>query len=1216
MEFAARLNEARTSKHLSINDVAKLAGIPKATVQGWLNGRHLPTPALRLQYLRMVDALGLADELPAGLWLDEWAQIEPRLRSGSAPYVGLRPFGSSDVELYHGRDQEARRLATSILALHRSRRSGVVALLGASGSGKSSLLAAGLVGHECVDGVLAGWSVRLLGPETVSDGAVDADLVIVDQFEEYLQLPDADRERAVRDLGRHAAERIVVVALRSDAFAVASAEPLLAEALARPVLVSPLTRAELREVILGPAAVAGVEVDQDLVHVLVNDLAPGPEQSSVPADVLPLLSNALLLTWAAGAGTRMTMADYRSVGGVAGAVETLAEEVFTGLDTHNQEIAQRLFLRLLGIAQDVVVRRPVPLDDLAGDYRPVLDAFVAARMLTVSDEQVRISHEALLRHWARLADWIEEHRAELDAVAKLRRAAELWRDTDRDPNVLIPVQRLPMFTEWLGDPGKRRLLGANEQAFLTASEQHFASELDEERRMTRRLRRQRRLALGLSIVTTLAAVVAGTSFVRGESIRADAQSRQIAIAARQMRSKSPNLLTQMALVSRQLADTSDARSIVLDASSMDAPIRWLGKPNAVLAVSPDGELVARADGTGLVTLWRGAEIGTSPGKGFLVDMAEGGLQAIALARVGARAVLAVGGSEVRSLWDVTAEPTKLVDLPGPGGTTAVAFNPQGDRVVFGSEDGGATVYDIEVLSTPAVVASVRHDKSDGQTSGVAIDGAGTLYLAGRSGAVDRWRISSGPVELAPLSVTVASANGRLPVRAQALALNRAGTELAVSVAGNEVERWTIEAGTPHPEPALTGFSSWTNAVWFSPDGSTLGVASSDQSISLFAEDGTLQRRMDTPAVQTGGGFADGGRVVGVGSDGTLLVWSAQSPLWKRSGSVIYNLSADSTDWLAGGSATDGIALWRLGATRKRMPKPQPPELGPEDYQVGAVAVAPNGSYLLGSSMKGKVLSWPLTDSGAGTGRAFDSGVGVSIIYTAVSPDSSLVAAMSARASKIVLLRADGAGGLSRRATIPVASPQLIGFSSDGQVLAIAQGDNTVSLWAVADPSNPAQVGSISLASTPTTITMSPSSQRIAIGEATGEVSVWDISEPAEAVRERTWDDATSDMYSLAFSPDATLLAGTSGDDIVWGWRLDSTDTDASFALSGDIGRPWDVRFIDGGARFAVAGDSGAVRVWDSDPTAAARSLCSRLGDQLTAAEWRRYLPGVEPRPEC
>ena len=108
-EFAARINEVRRSQHLSISDVAKLANVPRATAQGWLNGRHLPTPALRAQYLGMVDRLGLAAEVPEGLWLDEWARIEPRLRSGQAPYVGLRAFRTSEVEYYYGREAEARR---------------------------------------------------------------------------------------------------------------------------------------------------------------------------------------------------------------------------------------------------------------------------------------------------------------------------------------------------------------------------------------------------------------------------------------------------------------------------------------------------------------------------------------------------------------------------------------------------------------------------------------------------------------------------------------------------------------------------------------------------------------------------------------------------------------------------------------------------------------------------------------------------------------------------------------------------------------------------------------------------------------------------------------------------------------------------------------------------------------------------------------------------
>lgn len=1175
--------------------------------------------------MRMVDALGLSADLPEGLWLDDWARLRPRLRSERAPYVGLRPFRGSDVEFYHGRTHEARRLSRAILTLRDAGRVGVVALVGASGTGKSSVLAAGLAGHECVDGLLAGWRVRFVTPETIADACVDVDLVVVDQFEDYLQSPEADRIEAMEALRRHASERLVVVALRSDAFAAAVAEPTLTESLGRAVLVSPLTRAELREVIVRPAEVAGVRVDDDLAHILISDLAPGAETRQVPADVLPLLSNALLLIWAAGSGDRMTIADYRKIGGAAGAIETLAESVYAGLDSDAQLVTQRLFLRLLGIAHDVVVCRSVPLADLAGDLPAVMDAFVSARMLTVSDDSVRISHEALLRHWTRLAGWVEEHRTELDSLAKLRRAAELWRDTEQDPNVLIPVQRLPMFTEWLDDTDRRVLLGATERDFLAASEAHFASALDKERLMSRRLRRQRRMALGLAVAMTATALVAGVSYARGEGFRSEAvtarneaESRQVAVAATSLRAKSPNLQAQLALVANQLADTQEARSAVMDAASIDVPTRWLGKPAATLAVSPDGDLVARADGAGSVTLWRGSELTLDSGTSFVADPASGALSSVAITEAGGRLLLAVAGSGVRSLWDVTGEPAKLADLDSEG-ATAVAFNTEGSRVAFGDAKGGATVYDISTPNHPAKIAAVRPAGADVQTYAVAIGGTDTLYVAGVRGEVNRWRLSATPKELARLPVTVAGPDGRLPVRAQALALSSDGTQLAAGLAGHEVARWRIGAGgLAHPEAPLTAFSDIVNGVVFSRDGESIAVVSSDQSVEVFATTtGSLQRKMYASSIQTGVGFAAAGQPVSAGKDGSLLVWPATSPLWKRSGAVIYNLSTEGTEWLAGGSSTDGIALWHLGEPPRRMPTPVPPKLAADDYQVGAVAVAPSGRYLLGSSMKGEVLSWPLTASGVGTGRGFDSGLGGSVIFTAVAPDSTLVAAMSQRASRVVLFRATADGVLARLSSIAVNTPQLVGFSADGRLVAIAQVDNRVALWSVQDPAKPVQVGVIGgLGSTPTSCDMAPLTERIAIGESSGRVSVWDISDPSHPTEQRSWTDASSDIYSMEFSRDEHQLIGTSGDDVVWGWRLDSPDTHADFALNGEIGRPWDVRFLADGNHFAGSGDIGAVRIWDSSPELARQSLCSRIGDMLTAEEWRRYLPGIQPRKVC
>ncbi|MCW5951055.1 MAG: hypothetical protein KIT69_02190, partial [Propionibacteriaceae bacterium] len=354
MEFSATLDAARHAQHLSIRQVARIAGVPPATAQGWLSGKHFPTPALRPQFIRLVAELGLTESIPEDLFGDPWTAMQPQLRSGVSPYLGLRPFGVGDAPYFFGRTAETRRLAQRLAQLRRLRGHGVAALVGPSGSGKSSLLAAGLVATACTVGELAGWRARAVAVAELPDcDPAELDLVVVDQFEDALRLPAREEYlAAVERLGEHA---VVVIGLRSDAFAEASQLPVLTEALSAPVLLAPISRAELRKVVVGPAELAGVVVEDELVRVLLDDLARGRGGEVSPA-ALPLLSNALLATWAAGSGGRMTVADYYASGGVSQAVESLAEQVYGSLDDDQRAAAERLFLQLVGVSAEAGVR--------------------------------------------------------------------------------------------------------------------------------------------------------------------------------------------------------------------------------------------------------------------------------------------------------------------------------------------------------------------------------------------------------------------------------------------------------------------------------------------------------------------------------------------------------------------------------------------------------------------------------------------------------------------------------------------------------------------------------------------------------------------------------------------------------------------------------------------------------------------------------------------
>jgi hypothetical protein len=514
-EFAALLNDVRRRQHLSIRAVAKLADVPPTTAQGWLNGKHFPTPALRGNYLRLVEHLDLVHAVPRDLWDESWDAVAPALRSGHSPYLGLRPFRVGDQGLFFGRSSQSDRLAAAVRDLAEREGHGMLALVGSSGSGKSSLLAAGLLGREITTGALSGWTgtelpvIRLLTtPDITVAGEPGRRLVVVDQLEEALALPSRPRQQFLAALAGLAEQAVVVLGLRSDAFGAASAEAVLEPAMSAPILLSSMTLEEFREVIVRPAESVDMTVDEDLVRVLLEELAPASGDRIAPG-ALPLLSNALLLIWAVGNGRRLTLTDYHTAGGIASAVERLAEQVYLSLGPAEKAAAERMFLRLVRVAGDELVRETLPLVDVDATTRPAMEAFVAARMLTTVDDEVRISHQALLSHWARLNDWLAEHRDDLAVMEKLRSAAEVWLASGRDPEALIPVRRLGVFGPWLDRATHKRLLTDVEREFVAAADDHFARAHDVLRTRDRDLRRWQvaTMVLALAVVALTIALL-------------------------------------------------------------------------------------------------------------------------------------------------------------------------------------------------------------------------------------------------------------------------------------------------------------------------------------------------------------------------------------------------------------------------------------------------------------------------------------------------------------------------------------------------------------------------------------------------------------------------------------------------------------------------------------------------------------------------------------
>ncbi len=260
---------------------------------------------------------------------------------------------------------------------------------------------------------------------------------------------------AVPPDGRYGGPLTLVLALRADFYAQCAGYPLLRQALeSSQHYIGAMNRDELRQAIVGPATAGGWEIEPGLADLLVRDAGDEP-------GALPLLSHALLETWRGRSGRTLTLKGYAAAGGVRGAIAKTADTIYSHLDTEEQEVARRIFLRLTSLGDGgYETRRRATLDELWPDpeARPliesVLHTLAAARLLTLSEGQVEVAHEALIREWPVLRRWLAEDRENLRLHHRLTEAAEAWEAARHEPGELYRGARLAQALEWA--QGRRR----------------------------------------------------------------------------------------------------------------------------------------------------------------------------------------------------------------------------------------------------------------------------------------------------------------------------------------------------------------------------------------------------------------------------------------------------------------------------------------------------------------------------------------------------------------------------------------------------------------------------------------------------------------------------------------------------------------------------------------------------------------------------------------
>ncbi|MER6081364.1 WD40 repeat domain-containing protein [Streptomyces sp. NPDC001833] len=1200
-------------------------------------GEQLPTLAVVRAYAEALDA-------DAQEWEERWREADEAAREaaahdgdGAPPYRGLARFEPYDSDLFFGRGE----LVAQLLELAHEHR--FTAVSGPSGSGKSSLLRAGLIpALRTATGADRPAVIRVLTPGerpahthadalTPKDGELNT-WVLVDQFEELFTLC---RDRVERDrfldlllAAREADSRLrVVVAVRGDFYGHCAERRELAEAVSRAhLLVGPMSRDELKEVITGPATAAGLNVERALTARIIDEVTDQP-------GALPTVSHALLETWRRRRGRTLTVAAYEEAGGVRGAIAATAERLYAELSPAQARTARRILLRLIAPGDGTAdTRRPAERAELGTgeDVSLVVERLAAARLITLNDDTVELSHEALITGWPRLAGWIDEDRERLREQRLLGEAARAWERLERDPGSLYRGTRLARAEELFAVTAPAGTVASQdddltrpERAFLTASLTARTADAEAE---VRAARKTRNLTAALSAFLALA--LAAGLFAWQQSRESDreaakAAARRIAAVADGLRATDPRKAALLGVAAWKLAHLTESRAALLSALVQPEQDAFTdpqtGKDTRRFLVGGGRTLVSVAgrrvsvwnvaghDRTATYRLPGGTDVSSVSPDARIADLA---------------------GADGDQVWDLAAG-KPVAELPN--GTALLGYTADGNGYAVGPTLGPGAVQ-LRRL-TDGKILFVTNASANLSSADLGADGR-LLALCPADGPLQVWDTTrdkrlSGTWDQAGKNVcgtgTGADA-GTFTVR-----LSPDGKRLA-AISGTALRVWDIPSGRQVADLSSLGDTGFNQAA-FSPDGQFLAGADDDGLSVWRLTDNGVQVFHRAPAdtqIQDLSWDPDKDRLLRY-LDGTTAhtydLTANLSPRWLSTTSDTTALSPDGTTLASVTRTGSGYHLelrsTRTGSTLARR------ELGP------LTTVTDNSTPLLAYSPDGTALAVADTTSSGGSQQRitiWDSGthrVRLTVEPPGNADDHPVSGlALGPRGRTLLLSRVEGdrtvtriwdTGGDRPRAagTLPGLAGDTLAVRPDGRLAASSE-EQTAAL-----PSGPVTGRALADGRNITALAFSPDGSRLAVGDSTGRVVLWDGE-----VRHRTGTltgasgSASSSqgdgqaVAALAFAPDGSTfaVAHRSGTAQLW-------DTDAQQLLVGEIPTTGDeirsVSFSRDGGTLYVSGPHVRLTSHPISPEQAVKSLCTRTGSGgLTRADWKAYVPDVPYRSVC
>ena len=1150
------------------------------------------------------------------------------------PYKGLLPFQPEDRELFFGREQLVKDLA------ERLRSSSVLAVVGPSGSGKSSLVRAGLV--PALQGVVgearhAAIVTPGVHPLRQLERSGEAALLVVDQFEELFTLCRDEQERTAfieALLDRAEGETRVIVALRADFYGHCAAYPRLASALEeRHALVGPMTEEELRRAIERPAERAGLVVEPGLVEAIVRDVAGQP-------GALPLLSHSLLETWRRRSGRMLTVIGYLQSGGVQGAIAKTAETVYRDrLSPAEQALARSVFLRLTELGEGtedtrrrVAIRELIPRREQEAEVREVLLTLADARLVTMGEDTVEVAHEALIRSWPTLRSWLDADREGQLLHRRLTEAAQEWEALARDPGALLRGTRLAATGDWATahDPELNEL----EREFLAASRQASEREAERQRRTNRRLRT---LLVGALVLLALAIFGGAIALVqrsharhaegvaKAQALTADA--KRLGVLAGAETSLDRKML--LALAGLQLESLPETRGALLGVLQDSPAVFRFIRPSQVqiraLAATPDTRLLAAADSFGVVRFydlraWK--EVGAAVPLSAPVSQ-----QAAAFSPDGRRAAFGTVDRNRVSVEVVQVSPRtsrRLGSWPsipasaGPLRFIRLAFSPDSRRiaVAVATAAPGSPVPVAQRLllidaATGEAVWERRYPLRPGQNEvQVEFTPRGEIVTSAQQGETLLWNAKSGRIERrftigGPFAL---SPNGRLAAVAQNNA-NPADPTAALAVLNLRTGRHRLLQPLP--------VRAWLIGLQFMPDGKRVIGASFEGALRVWnVESGSIEQTFGGQISGENLAIVRGGTALVAGSQGgSVTAWDLSGA--QRLGRTFQwnasNMSCPSvpcftvnpmSTLMATNQADGTIAL--IDLRTRRSVGTLPARNGPE---ADALAFFPDGRTLATGGVNGHLTLWDTTR------RAIvrTLRLGAPVIWTAVSPDGELIAiqtlARGSEGSRVEVRDLSSGAVLYRRRLASGTDRGGLAFSPNGRKLAaLGCCEHGSVIEVLAARSGAELFDHHGLASS---IAFSPGGNVLGVGTTDGRLLLLDTRDGDESrppIRV-----ATETLESISFSPNGRLFAASSADLTTTLWdarawrRLGSSFQVRPEALPS--------------ARFTGRGDLvidylADAAQWPTDVQTWKRFACQVAGRDFTPAEWFDLLPNRAYRDVC